>query len=62
MAKHRKAAAAAKTPEDWVRWSVQLPPGLIWDLKIAAAQNRQPIREALRAAIEAYVEASQRAG
>jgi hypothetical protein len=56
MTKSRPAAPAATT--EWARWTIQLPPTLIWDLKVAAAQNRQPIREALRTAVEAYCDAA----
>jgi len=60
MRKPRTAAAAAKHPETptdtWARWSVQVPPALLWQLKIRAAQERRPIRETLAAAVEAYLE------
>lgn len=40
----------------WARWTTQLPPPLIWGLKMRAAQEQRPIRETLRAAVEAYFE------
>jgi hypothetical protein len=59
MAKSRTAAPAAKHPEapttEWARWSVQLPPALLWQLKVRAAQERRPIRDTLAAAIAAYL-------
>jgi hypothetical protein len=65
MKKPRTAATAAPTPagDGWTRWTTQLPPTLIWDLKVRAAQEHRPIRETLRAALEAYLEApARRAG
>jgi hypothetical protein len=41
-------------PSDWTKWTAELPPAVIADLKIRAAQERRPMRETLRAAILAY--------
>ncbi len=40
--------------DEWARWTTQLPPPVIWNLKIRAAQEQRAIRETLRAALEAY--------
>jgi hypothetical protein len=64
MRKPRTAASAARRPEaptdEWARWSVQLPPALLVELKVIAAREQRPLRETLAAAIAAYVEASAR--
>jgi hypothetical protein len=46
----------ASTPaDDWAKWTTELPPTVIMQLKVRAALERRPMRETLRAAVEAYL-------
>jgi hypothetical protein len=38
------------------KWTTELPPTTLVALKVRAAQERRPIHEVLRSAIEAYVQ------
>jgi len=42
----------------WIRWSIQVPPQLLWRFRVRAAEQQLSLREALRRALEAYIKAA----